>query len=198
MSDFAATWIGSLGVPFGHQIVDDTLKVVGVNLVAVEGLNATSHEIEVLDFARLGTPSLRIHLASIFLDPFHLLVKLHLVVVENPLPFIRHFVLCAAENGIKDPLAPLLTVVNAETNLHILGGLQVASCQPLEEVKDDVYVSVFVFVTVLLNGRLRLLATLDQLEEFFELYVSVIVDFVDHLLDLFTRVDETQGNERIF
>ena len=76
--------------------------------------------------------------------------------------------------------------------------MQIASGQPLEEVKDDVYVSVFVIITVLLYGRLRLLATLDQLEEFFELYVSVIVDFMHHLLDLFTRVDQAQGNEWIF
>ena len=110
----------SLGVAFGHQIINDTLEVVRVDLVAVEGLNATSHEIEVLHFARLGPPSFHLHLASIFLDPFHLLVQLLLVVVKNPLPFIRHFVLCAAEDGIEDPLAPLLTVVNAETNLHIL------------------------------------------------------------------------------
>ena len=148
---------------FGHQIFNNALKIVRINIVTVEGFNTTGHEIEVRKFSWLGSPSRICHLLAIFFDPFYLLVDLRFVVIYHSLSFLWHFVVLAAKNGIKNLSTSFLAVIDAEAYLHILWWLQVTSCQSLKEVKDYVNVSVFILVTILLNGLLCFLATFDEL-----------------------------------
>ena len=120
------------------------------------------------------------------------------IVAQDALALVPTYATVFAQNCTQNLLSSLLTVVDPKSNFHVLARLQVTIGQLLEEVENDISVVVFVRVGSFHQLLLHFLATLDELEELVELNVAVIVDLLYHFFDLFTRIDEAQGDQRIF
>ena len=120
------------------------------------------------------------------------------IVAQDALALVPTYATVFAQNCTQNLLSSLLTVVDPKSNFHVLARLQVTIGQLLEEVENDISVVVFVRVGSFHQLLLHFLAALDELEELVELNVAVIVDLLYHFFDLFTRIDEAQGDQRIF
>jgi exonuclease V gamma subunit len=119
------------------------------------------------------------------------------VVKENFLAIGFRLSVSFVQNGVKDLLSSLLTVVDSKADFHVFVRLEVTMGQLLEEVKDDIGVLIFILVHETLHLHLSLLASFDKLKKLIELNVHVIIDCRYHFFDLLARIDQTQSNQGV-
>ena len=100
-------------------------------------------------------------------------------------------------DSVENSLSSFLTVVNSKADFHIFARLELAICQLLEEVEDDICVIGFIFVHELRHGRFCLSTTFDEFKELVEFDFTVLVNSIDHILDLLSSIDKTKSNQRV-
>ena len=180
------------------QVLDELAQVIRIDLISFECIRSPIHELDHVHFGGIRSYALLLHLYFVLFDSLHLISQLLSVVRQNLLSVLFGLLRVASQNRIKNLLAALLTVVDSKSDFHIFVRLQITMRQLLKEVKDDVLITVWIFIHRLCHFLLSLLATFHEFEEFIELNVHIIINRCYHFFDLLAGVNKSKCDEWVF